>query len=253
MTGDNKRAFDPLRFLTRLRRSIRKRFLFRKFGEQWNGPDDAIQKRQYDSYETYLEHQKAKLETHDFANYDAEFRTALRERLSGIDLAWQGRTVLCLAARIGTEVKAFLDLGCFAIGIDLNPGKENRYVVHGDFHDLQFAPGSVDVVYTNSLDHAFDIDRIAKEVMKVLKPDGLLIMEAVQGRDQGVNPGFFESFFWKNIDELLGVFENAGFTVTRRTPITYPWPGEQICLQGKPSSRAERSEVEGPRRKSPDV
>ena len=55
-------------------------------------------------------------------------------------LLGQVRTVLCLAARIGTEVKAFLDLGCFAIGIDLNPGTDNRYVVHGDFHDLQFAP-----------------------------------------------------------------------------------------------------------------
>ena len=221
------------RALDRLKRSIRKRVLFRKFGEKWNAPDDAIQKRQYESYEVYLEHQKAKLETHDFANYDAEFRMALRERLCALDLAWQGRTVLCLAARIGTEVKAFLDLGCFAIGIDLNPGKENRYVIHGDFHDLQFAPESVDVVYTNSLDHAFDIDRIAKEVGKVLKPDGLLIVEAVQGRDQGVNPGFFESFFWKNIDELLRIFEKAGFTVTRRSPITHPWPGEQICLQRK--------------------
>jgi ubiquinone/menaquinone biosynthesis C-methylase UbiE len=117
------------------------------------------------------------------------------------------------------------------VGIDLNPGADNRYVVHGDFHDLQFAPGSIDVVYTNSLDHAFDIDRIAKEVLKVLKPDGVFLVEAVQGRDQGTNPGFFESFFWKNIDELVAALENAGFTVSRRTSITAPWPGEQICLQ----------------------
>jgi SAM-dependent methyltransferase len=205
--------------------------LFRRFGERWNTADDAFQKRGYDSYEAYLEHQKAKLETHNFGEYDAEFRTALRERLAALDVEWPGRTVLCLAARIGTEVKAFLDLGAFAVGIDLNPGADNRYVVHGDFHDLQFAPGSIDVVYTNSLDHAFDIERIAKEVVKVLKPGGLLIVEAVQGRDQGIKPGFFESFFWKNIDELVRVFENAGFIVSRRTPITHPWPGEQICFQ----------------------
>jgi SAM-dependent methyltransferase len=219
------RAFD------RLKRSLRKRALFRKFGERWNTEGAVFQKRSYDSYEAYLEHQKAKLETHDFGQYDDEFRVALRERLVALDLEWPGRTVLCLAARIGTEVKAFLDLGAFAVGIDLNPGKDNRYVVHGDFHDLQFAPRSVDVVYTNSLDHAFDIDRIAKEVLKVLKPDGLLVVEAAQGRDQGVNPGFFESLFWKNIDELVRVLEAAGFKVTRRTPITHPWPGEQICFQ----------------------
>jgi SAM-dependent methyltransferase len=230
MSGKEKRAFDPLRFFARLKRSIRKRALFRKFGQVWNAKN-AFQNRSYDSYEAYLEHQKAKLETHDFANYDVEFRAALRERLATLNLAWPGRTVLCLAARIGTEVKAFLDLGCFAIGIDLNPGKENRYVVQGDFHDLQFAPKSVDVVYTNSLDHAFDIDRIAQEVLKVLKPEGLLIVEASQGRDQGVNPGFFESFFWKNIDELISLFEAAGFKVTHRTPISHPWPGEAICFQ----------------------
>ena len=219
-----------MRALDRLKQSLRKRALFQKFGERWKTQGDAFQKRSYDSYEAYLEHQKAKLETHEFGQYDDEFRTALRERLSALEVEWAGRNVLCLAARIGSEVKAFLDLGAFAIGIDLNPGKENRYVVHGDFHDLQFPPNSIDVVYTNSLDHAFDIDRLAKEVLKVLKPDGLFLAEAVQGRDQGINPGFFESFFWKNIDELVRVFENAGFTVSRRTPITHPWPGEQICL-----------------------
>lgn len=230
MSGKEKRAFDLVRLFSRLKRSIRKRILHRKFGEAWDA-QGAFQSRKYQSYEAYLEHQKAKLETHDFANYDVEFRAALRERLAAMEMDWQDRMVLCLAARIGTEVKAFLDMGCHAIGIDLNPGTENPYVVQGDFHDLQYAPKSMDVVYTNSLDHAFDIDRIAKEILKVLKPDGLLIVEAVQGRDQGVNPGFFESFFWKNIDELIRVFETSGFKATRRTPIARPWPGEAICFR----------------------
>ena len=36
MSGKEKRAFDPLRFFARLNRSIRKRILRRKFGEEWN-------------------------------------------------------------------------------------------------------------------------------------------------------------------------------------------------------------------------
>jgi SAM-dependent methyltransferase len=212
--------------------------LFRKFGEHWNREDGRFQKRSYISYEAYLEHQKAKLETHDFGAYDTEFRKVLRERLAALDLDWPGRSVLCLGARIGTEVKAFLDLGAVAIGIDLNPGDNNRYVVFGDFHDLQFASGSIDIVYTNSLDHAFDLERIAKEALRVLKADGLFILEAVHGRDQGINPGFFESFFWKNIDDLVRQFENAGFTVATRKAITRPWPGEQICLQGAATSKS---------------
>jgi SAM-dependent methyltransferase len=219
-----------MRAWDRLKRSLRKRALFRKFGERWNTEDGEFQKRSYASYESYLEHQKAKLETHDFGNYDTEFRNALRDRLNALGIDWPGRNVLCLGARIGTEVKAFLDLGADAIGIDLNPGENNQYVVYGDFHDLQFSSGSLDVVYTNSLDHAFDIDRIAKEVLRVLKRDGIFVLEAVHGRDQGINPGFFESFFWKNIDELVRALESAGFTVTQRTPIAAPWPGEQICF-----------------------
>ena len=117
-----------MRALDRLKRSLRKRALFRKFGERWNAETDGFQKRGYASYEAYLEHQKAKLETHDFGAYDTEFRKVLRERLTALEIDWRGRSVLCLGARIGTEVKAFLDLGAFAIGIDLNPGPDNRYV-----------------------------------------------------------------------------------------------------------------------------
>ena len=232
MSEKEKRAVNPLRFFTKLNRSIRKRILHRKFGDEWKA-DGALQSRKYKSYDAYLEHQKAKLATHDFGNYDVQFRSALRERLGTLDIDWRNREVLCLAARIGTEVKAFLDLGCRAIGIDLNPGPENEYVVQGDFHNLQFPPNSMDVVYTNSLDHAFYIYRIAAEVLRVLKPEGVLIIEAVKGRDQGVNPGFFESFFWNNIEELIGLFERAGFTVTLRAPITYPWPGETICFRAR--------------------
>ena len=198
----------------------------------------SFQNRSYDSYPAYLEHQKAKLGLHDFANYDVEFRNALRDRMAKLDLAWPGRTVLCLAARIGTEVKAFIDLGCFAIGIDLNPGEANRFVVHGDFHDLQYAPGSVEVVYTNSLDHAFDIDRIAKEILKVLKPGGMLIVEAAGGTDQGVKPGFFESFSWTSIDSLVELLEKAGFRLTHRMEIAEPWPGESLCFEVAPVSRS---------------
>jgi SAM-dependent methyltransferase len=220
-----------VRALDRLKRSLRKRALFRKFGERWDLHGSAFQKRSYNSYEAYLEHQKAKLETHAFGEYDTEFRSALRERLSALDIDWQGRTVLCLGARIGTEVKAFLDLGAVASGIDLNPGPDNPYVVRGDFHDLQYAAASFDAVYTNSLDHAFDLDRIASEVLKVLKPDCLFVLEAVHGRDRGINPGFFESFFWNNTDDLVARFKTAGFKVWHRAAFTQPWPGEQICFR----------------------
>ena len=220
-----------MKSLRRLKRSLKKRALFRKYGEAWSRKETGFLNRNYTSYEDYLAHQKSKLELHEFGDYDAKFHEALRERLSALDVDWKGLTALCLAARLGSEVKAFLDLGCFAVGIDLNPGKQNPYVLYGDFHNLQFASHSVDFVFTNSLDHAFDIERMAKEILRVLKPSGLLIVEALQGANKGAKPGFFESFWWGSIDELVGVFEKAGFKLTRRTAIAYPWGGEMLCLQ----------------------
>lgn len=220
-----------MKALRKLKRSLKKRALFRKYGEAWKRKESGFLNRSYDSYQDYLAHQKSKLELHDFGDYDVKFHTALRERLAALDLDWKGRTALCLAARIGSEVKAFLDLGCFAVGIDLNPGKQNPYVLYGDFHNLQFAPNSVDFVFTNSLDHVFDIERLAKEILRVLKPNGLFIVEALKGANEGAKPGFFESFWWSSIDELVAAFEKAGFRLTRRTAIEYPWGGEALCLQ----------------------
>jgi len=129
-----------------------------------NGATEKFKTRVYSSYEEYLEHQKQKLEYIDLEEYDVKYRDVLLERLRKLYFLKPGMTVLCLGARLGTEVKAFLDIGCFAIGIDLNPGCDNRYIVYGDFHNLQFASSSVDVIFTNALDHVFDMRQMIEEV-----------------------------------------------------------------------------------------
>jgi SAM-dependent methyltransferase len=159
------------------------------------------------------------------------YRDALRDRLERLPVSLEGVGVLCLAARLGTEVKAFIDLGAFAVGIDLNPGKANRYVVVGDFHQLQFANHSVDVVFTNSLDHAFDLDRIVAEVQRVLTPGGHFIVEAMKGAEKGPSPAFYESYYWSSVEELWKRIGAVGFEEVARTEFDYPYAGEQICFR----------------------
>ncbi|CAO0820302.1 hypothetical protein DFAR_1470047 [Desulfarculales bacterium] len=67
-------------------------------------------------------------------------------------------------------MKAFFDKDCFAGGIDLNSGYDNRYVLSGDFYHLQVANDSVDIVFSNSFDYAFDLNKLMGEVTRVLKP-----------------------------------------------------------------------------------
>ena len=162
--------------------------------------------------------------------YDVKYRIVLRERLRQQGIVRAGMTVLCLAARLGTEVKSFLDLGCFAVGIDLNPGKENKYVVYGDFHDCQFPTRSVDVVFTNSVDHVFDFDRFINETKRVLKPDGLFVLEIYKGEEEGVHARYYESVHWKKIDDVLELFLKSGFRIIKTLDFNYPWHGQHISF-----------------------
>ena len=231
-------AKRPKRILGLLNKKKLSIFLFSmrmkmKFGESWI-IDESVQPfkwRVYRTYEDYIKHQQSKLAYVNLSSYDVKYRQALRERLEKLNLLRRGMSVLCLAARLGTEVKAFLDTGCFAIGIDVNPGDSNRYVVWGDFHDIQFPSESVDVVFTNSLDHAFDIQKLIDEVKRVLKPAGLLVVEAVAGHSEGRDAGGFESFYWSKIDDLISLFESSQVSLVQRTPFDYPWVGQQLCFR----------------------
>ena len=199
-------------------------------GNRWKPAEGAsgLKQREYPSYEEYVRHQQSKFGHLDLTEYDRAYRVLLRERLRTSALLKPGASVLCLGARQGTEVKAFHDLGCFAVGIDLNPGKENKFVLPGDFHDVQFPDRSVDVVFTNSFDHTLDPEKLLQQITLLLKPGGMLVIEAIQGEAEHSAPDYYASFWWEKIDDLLALIGRHGFKVARRTPFNEPWPGEQI-------------------------
>lgn len=156
--------------------------------------------RHYASYGDYLAHQAAKLDgivdrLHDT---EAEDFAEFRRRFAACAPLSEARSVLCLGARLGTEVRALHSLGHFAVGIDLNPGPANPYVLPGDFHQVVFPDGSVDAIYCNALDHVFDLDRFLGEVRRLLRPGGLFVTDLVDGYDQGFVPGPYEARLWRD-------------------------------------------------------
>jgi SAM-dependent methyltransferase len=200
----------------------------RNLSAPWLEDASGFRRRQYQNYESYVAHQRAKLDglSREKLEEHAELlRNAVQERVRDCPNVKPGAVVLCLAARFGGEVRAFIDLGCFAVGIDLNPGPENRYVLTGDFHDLQFADRSVDVIYTNSLDHVLLPDRLMAQITRVLKPGGVFIADVWESTS-----GDWESLDWKSIDLLISDIEKAGFRNHRRSTIPGPWPwtGEHL-------------------------
>ncbi len=214
-------------------------FFFGKLGMfqkkyPWRKSGQSIGQRVYQDYAEYVSHQKAKLSTMDLSDYDQRYYNILKERLTPLaasKIIRDGSVALCLAARIGTEVRAFKDFNCFAVGIDLNPGKNNKYVLVGDFHDIQFPKNSVDIIFSNSLDHALYLDKLAAEVGRVLKPGGHVILEIVRGVDEGGKPGYYEASVWRKIEDCLPPFIQAGFTILKKNDFEYPWRGQQVVLR----------------------
>lgn len=185
---------------------------------EWEDINDRFKRRTYKDYDQYMEVQRQKLDiAHGTARrFSDGQRGGLGKRLQHkfVDI---GKTALCLGARLGGEVQAFLDNGILAVGVDLNPGDNNPYVLYGDFHQLVFPDQSFDIVYTNSLDHALDLKKVISEMIRVLKPFGHAIIESKGGtQEPGFRPAKSDSYDcmeWKAHQDLIDLFVETGFDV----------------------------------------
>ncbi len=150
----------------------------------------AIEVKDYDNYENYLEHQKEKTGepsrrkrlTAAFEQRKEYFNIRFVSMLSRIiDLKeFKDSKVVCLGARMGEEVAALRDLGFNnAIGTDLIP--REPYVIVEDFHNLSFEPETVGIFYTNSLDHSCKPEQMLKEASRCLMSGGYFIIEFFPG------------------------------------------------------------------------
>ncbi len=180
-------------------------------GERWER-DGGLARRDYGSYDEYLSHQASKLDgvIDRLRETEEEDYTEFLRRFESCEPLSEARSVLCLGARIGTEVKALHALGHFAVGIDLNPGQHNPYVLPGDFQRIVFPDESVDAIYTNALDHAFDLEGIVGEVSRLLRPNGLFVADVLLGYEEGFIAGEFEATHWANSQSFIEKIRDVG-------------------------------------------
>lgn len=191
----------------------------------------TLQRKSYAKYDDYLNEQRQKYDIVEISTlYSKEFKKELGERIKKLPFVGKGTNVLCLGARQGTEVEAFLKAGCFAIGIDLNAGKNNKYVVTGDFHKLQFAADSVDVAYTNSMDHVYRPKAFLTEVTRVLRDGGHFIVELEKASPVGADK--WSCLHWEKSDELIKLFAEFRLAIVNKNRVSGYFK-EQLILRFK--------------------
>jgi len=192
-----------------------------------------LEYRKYTNYKEYLAHQKTKHRLNEskfIKAFDRRYRL-IRNRLNNLVCGIEHSGIaICLGARRGEEVKALRDMGFDAVGIDLYPGKNNRYVIYGDFHNMPFSDKYATIIYTNCLDHSFDIKKIVLECRRVLVPGGHMLLEISNnvklttkykdnnGQKHIDRPkrAVFESMIWGSIEDVVNVFTHNGFKEKNR-------------------------------------
>jgi len=171
--------------------------------------EGGLRRRDYKDYDEYLTHQKLKLDEMvkikgGFSNFDIfDYRIKFYQRFRHlVNLLPRDATILCCGARQGTEVDVLHDLGFVqARGIDLNPGPGNPLVTSGDMMHLEAADNSLDLIYTNCVDHAFDLEAMITEHARALKPSGCLLYDIGVNMEEGGGP--FEAISWDLTEDVV--------------------------------------------------
>jgi hypothetical protein len=192
--------------------------------------------RDYANYDEYRLHQQQKFDEilklkGGFSNQViSQYRLKFYRRFRYIlKLLPPTACIVCAGARQGTEVEVFHDLGFKnAYGIDLNPGPDNPWVRAGDFMHMENDTSSVDLVYTNCVDHAFNLTDFLAEHRRVIKPSGYVLYDLALASRSGQGP--FEAVAWQSEEVLLQLMLDYFRTIVRvESEPGWKW----ILLQGK--------------------
>jgi len=193
----------------------------------------VIERRRGFSYEKYVEKQGNKIHNPEkreqlLRRTEHRQRTFQRVFTRIKDHLRSGR-VLCLGARTGCEIIGARRAGFKdSQGIDLHPVGD--LTIQGDWHDIPFENSSFENVFTNSIDHCYDLQKMIHEIRRVLKPKGRVCL--LLSRKQMLHNkkdkekymrGSQNFLFWEDALDLASVFQEQGFQLVFHERLRTNW------------------------------
>jgi len=148
------------------------------FNQPYNQKDYII--RPIIAYKKYLEYQQIK-------DNDKPLQTSNQEILiSIVNIAIndfknkEANNIICHGCGTNLEQNIFKQIfNCDVIGTDLNPdyiGKDD--IIQWDFHHIKKSwINKIDIIFSNSFDHSYDLDYCLQQWSKCLSINGIMIIE----------------------------------------------------------------------------
>ena len=164
----------------------------------------------YKNYEEYINFQKTKttdpIRRKKWLNEEWDLKlngfNKQFQKLINLNLLEKNQNCLCLGARTGQEVQSLINLDMKSIGIDIVPCEP--LVIKGDIHNLDFKDNEFDFIYTNILDHSLYPEKMASEVFRTLKTNGVFFLQI----QFGINQDEYTEYEVKNIHNVIEVFKS---------------------------------------------
>lgn len=231
-----RRLYDPNYLYSRDKHNVRNKHHAKGGWKEQN--QGSFHYRDYKDYEEYISHQSQKFNEilkmrGGFTNQAiADYRCKFYRRFCHLPVFLpKSAHILCAGARQGTEVEVLRDLGFKnTYGIDLNPGPDNKFVRVGDFMHLENPDSSLDMIYCNCVDHAFNLESFFCEHARVIKPNGYVLYDTTVQDERAQEQGAFEAVRWKSEEALfLLMLKHFKKVIKVETEPGWMW----ILLQGK--------------------
>ncbi|OGM13146.1 hypothetical protein A3A76_01170 [Candidatus Woesebacteria bacterium RIFCSPLOWO2_01_FULL_39_23] len=193
-----------------------------------------------------------------FCSFESENKLWVKGQIKSINKLFKNvskrSVILDIACGDGSGLKHFKKLGFNkVVGVEFNhvkaaeASKVGYKVYENDMHDLRiFNNHTFDYIYSShTLEHAFDLKKATKELFRILKKDGQLIVILPYPDREFYTIKAHPAKFDLGLDKedkgksVVKYFENNGFVVKQKAIEYYRQPEIQLILLRKKSRPSE--------------
>ena len=215
-------------FKNKLKPKINKLLIFLRFFFQ---NKKIIYLNKYAEYSNYIKHQKnkttdpKKIKKWLGEEWEIKYKGFYQIFTRNKKYIFNKKNAICLGSRTGQEVKALIDLGINAMGLDLVAFPP--YTIEGDIHNIDKQSNSIELIFTNIIDHSLFPEKFCSEMERICKSNGHIIIHL----QRGIEGDLYSENMINDPDVIINFFKIAKVLESRAIKNNFDMMNWEIILQ----------------------